>query len=219
MFNNNAVLARMLTRRRFSQLGVAGLAALAAAPKAFASDKRYEPVDLGNGRLTQDWFLESFLEIKDDLSEAVDSGKRLAILWEQDGCPYCREMHMVNFAIPEIREFVEENFLIVQLDIWGSREVTDFAGEVMRERDLAKAWKVRFTPTIQFLTDDGAVAAANNPKTFEVSRMPGYLRPMHFLWMFEFVHEKAYTESDFRAFVNAKVKEFESQKKPFPNWG
>ena len=166
----------------------------------------------------QSWFLESFLELADDHGEAKGSGKRFAIVWEQEGCPYCREMHMVNFAIPEIRDYVERNFEIIQLDIWGSREVTDFAGNTMTERELAKAWKIRFTPTIQFITDDGAALGGNKPKSFEVARMPGYLRPIHFLWLFEFVREQAYQKSNFRTYVVEKVAAYQAAGKKFPDW-
>lgn len=185
---------------------------------AQAAALRYPPVELGKGRFSQSWFLESFLELAEDLNEARNGKKRLAILWEQDGCPYCREMHMVNFAIPEIRDYVKQNFEIVQLDIWGSREVTDFAGNRKKESELAKDWKVRFTPTIQFITEDGAAAATNEPKSFEVARMPGYLRPVHFLWMFEFVREQAYAKKDFRGYVVEKVAAYEAAGKKFPDW-
>ncbi|MYG51452.1 MAG: thioredoxin, partial [Rhodospirillaceae bacterium] len=52
----------------------------------------------GDGLYHQDWFLQSFLDLKEDLQEAADAGKRLVILWEQKGCPYCKELHHVNFV-------------------------------------------------------------------------------------------------------------------------
>ncbi len=183
-----------------------------------AAETRYPPLELGKGRYSQSWFLESFLELADDFSETQKAKKRFAILWEQEGCPYCREMHMVNFAIPEIHDYVKQNFQIIQMDIWGSREVMDFAGNKKTERELAKDWKVRFTPTIQFITDDGAAIAGNVPKAFEVARMPGYLRPVHFLWMFEFVREQAYNKTDFRAYVVEKVAAYKAAGKAVPDW-
>lgn len=208
----------MITRRQFGGSLAGGLGALALPFPLLAEKKSYPPVKLSESHYTQSWFLDSFLELTDDLAEAGEAKKRFAILWEQDGCPYCREMHMVNFAIPEIHEYIVQNFEIIQLDIWGSREVTDFAGNTMSERELAKAWKVRYTPTIQFITDDGKAAAGNDPKHFEVARMPGYLRPIHFKWMFEFVRDKAYADADFRAYVVKKVADYESAGKDFPAW-
>ena len=208
----------MVTRRQFGGSLIGGFGAMTLPFPLLAAKQSYPPVKLGDGSYTQSWFLESFLELADDLAEAGQGKKRFAILWEQEGCPYCREMHIVNFAIPEIHDYVAENFEIIQLDIWGSREVTDFAGNTMTERELAKAWKVRFTPTVQFITDDGKIAAGNDPKLFEVARMPGYLRPVHFLWMFEFVLGRAYDKTDFRAFVVEKFAEYQAAGKQFPNW-
>ena len=69
------------------------------------------------------------------------------VLFEQRGCPYCKELHAVNFARSEITDYIREHFMVVQLDLWGSREVTDFDGEAMEERALAGKWRVNFTPT------------------------------------------------------------------------
>jgi len=207
-----------VARRRFNGGLLGGLAALATPYSLQAAEKRHQPIDLGNGRYSQSWFLDSFLELAEDFAEAQGAEKRFALLWEQDGCPYCREMHMVNFAIPEIRAYIEQNFEIVQLDIWGAREVKDFSGNSVAERALAKQWNIRFTPTVQFITDDNTALAGNKPKSFEVARMPGYLRPVHFLWMFEFVRDRAYRKTDFRSFVVEKVKAYETAGKKLPDW-
>ena len=34
------------------------------------------------------WFKESFLEFTDDIAEAAEEGKRVLLLFHQDGCPY-----------------------------------------------------------------------------------------------------------------------------------
>jgi intracellular sulfur oxidation DsrE/DsrF family protein/thioredoxin-related protein len=98
-----------------------------------------EAVEGPNGLYVQDWFHESFLDMSEDLAEAAEQGKHLAILWEQRGCPYCREMHAVNLADDEIRGYIQENFVVLQLDMWGSREVTDFDGEALEERAMARS--------------------------------------------------------------------------------
>lgn len=54
--------------------------------------------EVGNDGLhKQPWFHQSFLELADDVHEAADEGKFLVVLIEQSGCPYCRELHEVNF--------------------------------------------------------------------------------------------------------------------------
>ena len=117
----------MMNRRQFGVLGVA-MGVSVAAFGALAGEDRVEAVLGDDGMYHQTWFLNSFLDLSDDLTEAAGEGKRLAIMWEQKGCPYCKETHLVNLARPEINKFVRENFAVLQLNIWGSREVTDFDG-------------------------------------------------------------------------------------------
>ena len=64
------------------------------------------------------------------------------MIWEQKGCPYCRETHRVNLADQRISSYVTANFEVLQLDLWGSRKVTDFDGKEMEERDLARLCKM-----------------------------------------------------------------------------
>ena len=188
----------MLTRRSFLVLGALFGAALPAGqPKA----ETLVPVMTDDGLHSQSWFLESFLDLSEDLEEAAGQGKGFAIIWEQRGCPYCRETHLVNFAQPEIQSFVRENFEILQLNMFGSRKVTDFDGEVIEERALARKNGVAFSPTIQFFPRDLAEVAGKPGKEAEVARMPGYLLPPHFLAMFEFVQSEAYQQTTFRQYM------------------
>ncbi len=160
----------------------------------------------GDGLYHQDWFLQSFLDLKEDLQEAADAGKRMVILWEQKGCPYCKELHQVNFVDPAIRKYIRANFVVLQLDIWGARPVTDFDGKEMSEKKLARRYGVRFTPTIQFLPATVAAAEGKIGKALEVARMPGYLEPSPFLIMFRYVREKAYEKTKFRKYLRAELK-------------
>ena len=128
-------------------------------------------------------------------------------------------MHFVNFAIPEISDYIKANFDIVQLDIKGAREVTDFDGKVMPEKKLAKLYDVSYTPTIQFFaeTTDGFEKPGGRKK-IEVARMPGYLRPFHFLAMFQYVREKAYETTDYRSYLQGKFNPQIKGGKEVPSW-
>lgn len=114
-------------------------------------------------------------------------------------------MHFVNFAIPEISDYIKANFDILQLDIKGARKVTDFDGKTMPEKKLSKLYGVRYTPTIQFFaeTADGFDGGGGR-KYIKVARIPGYLRPFHFLAMFQYVREKAYVTTKYRTYLRAK---------------
>jgi thioredoxin-related protein len=189
----------MLTRRDLV-LGAAAtsLASLAGAPA------RSEAILTDDGLYKQPWFLESFLELGEDLTAASSAGKRFAVLWELKGCPYCRETHLVNFARPDIAHYVRDNFEILQLNIIGARKVTDFDGAEISEKSFAAKYGVRFTPTVQFFPESVAGLKEKAPEKREVARLPGYLRPDDFLSLFRFVREKAYERQSFREYLRAQ---------------
>ena len=159
-----------------------------------------------DGLYVQDWFVNSFLDLRDDLADATRAGKRFAIVWEQKGCTYCRDLHTVNFADDSVRGWIKDRYAIVQLNLWGSREVTDFDGEVLAEKDLARKYRVNFTPTISFFPATVAEMGGHKGGDAEVARLPGYFRKFHFLSMFEYVWDKRYAQGqDFQRYVADKM--------------
>ncbi len=204
----------MMDRRQFGMTALAaglGTGLLGAAGRANAATDRIEPILGEDGMYHQTWFLNSFMDLKEDLAEAAEAGKRFAVIWEQRGCPYCRETHMVNFARPKINRYVRENFAMLQLDLWGSREVTDFDGEVLEERALARKWRIVFTPTIMFFADGLDQVEGKSGPEAEIVRMPGYFKPFHFITMFEYVRESAYERQHFQKYLIAKGQRLRDQ--------
>ncbi len=170
------------------------------------------------GVYSQPWFIQSFLDLREDAAEAKTQGKQLVILWEQRGCPYCREMHQVNLRIPEIVDYIKGNFNVVQLNLWGDREVTDIDGEVTTEKKLARKYRVQFTPTLQFFPADlptGKVAGHDA----EVWRLLGYWKPFHFLNSFVYVRDKAYaSEPNFQRWLQAHAEKLRAEGKDVTLW-
>ena len=209
-----------LTRRNL--IGGAGALALAGAaspltlPPLVAKEQELTPGE--DGLYHQDWFVESFLNLKDDLTEAADEGKHFAILWEQRGCPYCRELHRVNFARPEISDYIKANFNILQLDIWGPRKVTDFDGKEMGERELAQRWRVNFTPAMNFFPKDVAKVDGKVGREAEVFRMPGYFKPFHFIASFEYVRSGRTKELGFQRFIQEKGEKMRAEGENMELW-
>jgi thioredoxin-related protein len=187
-----------MTTRRSLVLGAASIMALGV-PRLYA-----EPVLTDDGLYSEPWFLQSFLELPDDLESARKEGKRLAVMWELKGCPYCKETHFVNLARKDISDYIKSNFEVLQLNIIGSRVVTDFDGQKLPEKEMAAKYGVRFTPTFQFFGERAADLKSLAPQKREVARAPGYLRPDDFLAMFRYVREKAYETSSFRDYLKAR---------------
>ncbi|MFV0513733.1 MAG: thioredoxin family protein [Jhaorihella sp.] len=187
----------MITRRMM----LAGAATIAAAGRAPAQDS--EPPTDADGLYTQPWFHTSFLDMAEDLGEARQAGKHLMILWEQRGCPYCRELHRVNLVRPEIRDYLLDTYLVVQLNLWGDRAVTDFDGQVLAEKRMARKWGVTFTPTVILI--NSAIAAPASMAEAEAFRMPGYFKPFHFLSGAEFAAGGNYRDEHFQRFLQARA--------------
>ncbi|NVK29669.1 MAG: thioredoxin fold domain-containing protein [Gammaproteobacteria bacterium] len=117
-----------------------------------------------------DWFYPSFLELDDDALIAGDEDKSLMLFVMQSECPYCHEMVQTTFADPSVREHIEAQFLVVQIDMFGSREVM-VGGQSMTETEFAKRLGIQFTPTL--LVFDAALNLTQ--------RIDGFLAPEAFL--------------------------------------
>ena len=98
-----------MKRTRREILGVVGLGVLLVKlPSALDASDKPEPPRNDDGLYTQPWFHESFLDLRDDLAEAEKAGKSLAVLFEQRGCPYCRETHVTNLSDPETAAYIQK---------------------------------------------------------------------------------------------------------------
>ena len=184
----------MLSRRCF--LAAPTMCALALSGRRSSA----EAILTDDGLYRQPWFLESFLELADDLAGASANNKRFVVIWELRGCPYCKQTHLVNFAKPEIEAFIRAHFEILQLNIVGSREVTDFDGTKLPEKELAGKYGVRFTPTLQFFAESASQLAQRRPREREVARVQGYQQPAQFLATFRFVAERGYEKHSLEDF-------------------
>lgn len=184
------------------------LTILCVAGAASAADRKSVPLN-DDGLHVQPWFLVSLLDLRDDLREAQESGKRFAVVFEQRGCIYCRDMHEINFANAALTDYVQKNFVIVQLNLFGSREVTDLDGQVLPEKDLARKWGIVFTPTILYFPETVADDNKRSGKDLAVAQMPGYLRPVGFLGMFRYVREKRYADIHFQKYLAEQTPELQ----------
>lgn len=210
---------------RFSNLFAAILIGILAASPSVAADAVNLPPPIGpkepavkpvmgdDGLFHQAWFHDSFLDLREDFSEAGSAGKRLVIMIEQRGCIYCRKMHQEVMSLKYINDYVRENYMVVQLNLWGDREVTDFDGETLSEKDMARKWGVIYTPTILFLTDDIGGKDGKNAKDLTVSVIPGAFEAGTFYDMFTWVRVKGYeTDEHFQKFHARRINERRAMK-------
>lgn len=117
------------------------------------------------------WMHDTFKDMREDLDEARSQGKRLMVIWEQRGCIYCRKFHEKVAPKERIRAMLTDDYFVVQMNLFGDVEVTDFDGETLSERDMAMKWGVMFTPTFMFFPTE--VAEGVTAPEAAVVNMPG----------------------------------------------
>lgn len=148
------------------------------------------------------WFKESFLDLREDVAEAVAEGKRLLLYFHQDGCPYCAKLLQDNFADRKIAGTTQNHFDVIALNIWGDRSVTNLDGRELTEKQFASELRVQFTPSLVFLDEQGKV----------VLRINGYFPPHKFMAALNYVAGKHDKRQKFSAYYAAQEPEKASGK-------
>lgn len=159
-----------------------------------------------DGLHKQDWFAITFRDIAEDIAAAEDQDKRLVLMFEQRGCIYCKEVHEQVLTDPEVRDYIKDNFMVVQYNLYGDEEVIDTDGEELTEKTAARKWGVLFTPTILFMPE--SPVEGQNARQSAVAAMPGAFRKGTFLDMFTWVRTKGYEgDEGFQQYHARRIRE------------
>ena len=153
----------------------------------------FDDVPLKTPLTLPEWFKLSFLELRDDLDEAVASGKQgLIVYFGQKKCPYCKAHLKNNWGDLYITAYTRKHFDVVAIDIRGNRPVADMQGRIHRtEKDYAVAIEANFTPTLIFYDAEGR----------EALRLSGYHPPYQFSAALEYVADGYYRKEAFRDYL------------------
>lgn len=157
-------------------------------------------VEMGDDGLHKtSWQRDTFKDLREDLAEANAEGKRLLVMIEQRGCIYCKKMHEEVYPDPEITKMIEDNFFVLQINMFGDVEVTDFDGETLSEKDMVQKWGALFTPTSMFFPEE--VAEGVSAKEAAVSTVPGAFGRLTTYNMMQWVLDHGYDgEEPFQKF-------------------
>lgn len=136
------------------------------------------------------WMRDTFKDLHEDLAEANAEGKRFMVMIEQRGCIYCKKMHEEVFPTEKIAAYIEDNYFVVQINMFGDVEVTDFDGTTLPEKDMVKKWGALFTPMILFFPQD--VEADKSAAQVAVASMPGAFGKHTTFNMLNWVVEQGY---------------------------
>lgn len=148
-------------------------------------------VEMGDDGLHKtDWMRDTFKDLREDLEEANALGLDLMVIIEQRGCIYCTRMHEEVFPDPDVDALLRENYFVVQINMFGDIEVTDFDGTALPEKDMVSRWGVLFTPTILFFPSE--VAEGQTATDAAVATMPGAFERQTTLHLLEWVRDEGY---------------------------
>ena len=138
------------------------------------------------------WFKLSFLNLRDDLGDAVKAGKSGIILYfGQKHCPYCKKLMEVNFGKDDIVKYTRNHFDFIATDIFGDRPITDMNGVTLTEKTMAEREKATFTPSLIFYDRNGK----------EALRLRGYYPPYKFRAALEYVVDGYYQKESFASYL------------------
>ncbi|MFK5986384.1 MAG: thioredoxin fold domain-containing protein [Pseudomonadota bacterium] len=139
------------------------------------------------------WFKESFLDLQDDIQEAKQAGKKgIIVYFGQKHCAYCLALMKNDFGQKDIASYVQNNFDVIAINIWGSKEITTLDGTTMTERQYAMQEKANLTPSLIFYDNRGKKAFM----------LRGYYPPYKFRAALEFVVEGYYQEENFADYIS-----------------
>lgn len=137
------------------------------------------------------WFKNSFLDLREDLRDALAGGKRLVVYFGQRHCAYCEALMEVDFGKEDIANYTRRHFDIVPIDIWSDVEIVDLQGNRLSEKAFAEREKSQFTPTLVFYSAQGQ----------EVFRLRGFYPPYQFRAALEYVADGHYAREGFREYL------------------
>lgn len=163
----------------------------------FAGATGLDPLSFDDAPRTREilhphWFETSFLDLGQDLEEAVAAGKKgLMVYFGQENCAYCEALMEINFKTPDIVRYTREHFNVVALDIWGSRAVTTIEGATVTEQQFSIAQQTNFTPSIIFYDATGRQAF----------KMRGYYPPYKFRAALEYIADDHYQAEGFAEYL------------------
>ncbi len=139
-----------------------------------------------------EWFELSLGDLRDDLSEAKESGKQgIIVYFGQQRCAYCKKFFDTSLANIDIQNYLRKHYNVIALDIWSSEDIINTDGTTYTERELAIHYKTNFTPSLVFYDLTGK----------PVFRLRGYYPPYKFRAALQYVTEGFYLKETFPEYL------------------
>jgi thioredoxin-related protein len=141
------------------------------------------------------WFSNSFLDLGEDIEELASNDKRLLLFIHQPNCPYCHRFITKVLEEQSIKDKVLKTFSVVDINMFGDREITDIDGNTYSEKEFAKKYGVQFTPTVIFYDE--------NKK--QILRLNGYVNSEKFNVALDYIAQKQETKIAYKDYFVKKM--------------
>jgi len=150
------------------------------------------------GKLHQQPFL---LKPPYNLKKLLQDKKPLLVLFEQQQCKDCDEMHNDVFKRKETLEQIKR-FNVVRLDMWSKDKIIDTQGKSVKVKALAEKLNVLHSPSLIFFDKKGK----------DVFRIEAYLKSFHLQSVLDYVASGAYkTQPNFQRYISSRADKLEAQ--------
>jgi len=159
--------------------------------QSFTDFLRTTPKEAASGRFhAQPWLMPPPLDLA-----RTGEPKPLMVLFEQQVCAACDELHGEAFARPEVAPLLT-GLRAARVDIASGQPLTTPTGERTSMAAWARQLGIVYTPSLVFFDTAGR----------EVFRVEGYLRPFHLASSLDYVVSGAYRDQpEFQRFIEARA--------------
>jgi len=141
-----------------------------------------------------DWFLDSFLDLQEDVQNARAAGKKgLMVVFSLPQCSHCKMFAAKTLRDPAVEAAVRHSFDAVHVNLFSDIEMVSPQGEAMSVKEFGRQERADFTPAIYFYDVEGR----------RVLRIIGYHPAERFIRVLRYVSEEHYRNGALREYLAA----------------
>ena len=162
----------------------------------------------GHGRASivyPEWFKQSFLDLREDLNDALDAGKKgIIVFFSFERCSHCKAFITKTLSDLSTRTRLQKSYDIIVMDIFNDIEVTDLNGNAMPISQFAEVSKARLTPTLIFYGSDKS----------QLVKIVGFYPPEKFNRVMDYIDTGSYKKLKLSQYLNSSISKNIKKSKP-----
>jgi len=125
---------------------------------------------------------EGWLPFNEGIELAAKTGRPVIIDFYTSWCKWCKVMDRETFSDPEVKKFLEKNFITIRIDAENRTDKLNFQGKVFTPAELTRAMRVTVYPSLAYMESDGKV----------IMVIPGFKKPAEFMPNLKYVKDGCY---------------------------